>query len=111
MTDLEQWFCEYRHKYFGKSLKPCRVFYRKMEPLGLFGSYRVHGARSDGGAYYIAISNRIRWSSALVRMTLLHEMVHLKLVDKDKSPKTRHSRMFHREMKRLAARGAFVGLW
>lgn len=43
-------------------------------------------------------------------MTLLHEMVHLSLYGKDKS-RTNDSRMFHREMKKLAARGAFVGIW
>ena len=44
-------------------------------------------------------------------MTLLHEMVHFKLVDTDISNGECGSRMFQREMKRLALRGAMNWLW
>jgi hypothetical protein len=42
-------------------------------------------------------------------MTLLHEMVHLKLWKK--YPKEQHGHRFNKEMKRLARVGAFRNLW
>lgn len=113
MTELEQRFCEFNHRYFGGRLGECRVVWAKMPHLGHFASYRHPGIKAEKykGPFLIRISSRIKWSTSLWQLTLLHEMVHLKLYGKDKSRKDVHSRMFNREMKKLAARGAFVGLW
>lgn len=113
MTELEEWFDTYNHRYFGGRLKECHVYWSRMRPLGFFGSYREFGVRREDydGPYYIKVNLKLKWASALWHMTLLHEMVHLKLVGKDRSALDKHSRMFNREMKKLAARGAFVGLW
>lgn len=104
MTELQEWFDEYNRLYFRGRLEPCDVYFCQMETIGFCGKY-------DDGSFYIEVNQRIQWSSALWHMTLLHEMVHLKLYGKDMSPLDKHSRMFNREMKKLAARGAFVGLW
>lgn len=113
MTELEVWFCTFNHRYFGGRLKECQVRWVKMKYLGHFTSYQHRGVKAEDyqGPFLIRINSKLKWSTALWQLTLLHEMVHLKLYGKDKSRKDVHSRMFNREMKKLAARGAFVGLW
>lgn len=110
MTELEEAFALYKSRYFRNRLKPCRVMWADMEYLGHFGSYRQEGVKEDK-YHYIKINRKLKWSGSLWHFTLLHEMVHLKLVGKDLSPLDKHSRMFNREMKKLAAVGAFVGIW
>jgi hypothetical protein len=54
----------------------------------------------------IRIDPTLRFSQAMWKMTLLHEMCHVKLF-----PYMSHGAKFQREMLRLAGVGAFKGLW
>jgi hypothetical protein len=54
----------------------------------------------------IEVSDRLRFSSNLTIMTVLHEMVHVE------NPKPiGHGAWFNRRMEKLARAGAFDGLW
>lgn len=68
------------------------------------GTYRKVGGRKET----IYISKKTKDSSKIWMMSLLHEMVHLKLKNAKGSY---HGHAFQREMKRLANAGAFNGLW
>jgi hypothetical protein len=54
----------------------------------------------------IILSSKYKRETALWRLTLLHEMVHLKL-----GVTAGHGPKFHTEMVRLSRAGAFKGLW
>jgi hypothetical protein len=56
--------------------------------------------------FVLRIDPRFAHDSRTVRITLLHEMAHIKL-----SPYRTHGPKFEAEMQRLAAAGAFKGLW
>lgn len=62
----------------------------------------------DNGVIHhtIYIGESIRSLDTVVKMTLLHEMVHVKI-----HPYNKHGRKFDEEMLRLASRGAFNKLW
>jgi hypothetical protein len=53
----------------------------------------------------IYLDNKLKDHQNLLLMTLLHEMVHVKL------PQAEHGKDFEDEMIRLAFRGAFKGIW
>lgn len=107
--DLNFAFAMLQKKYFGK-LRPCECWFQDMHMLGQFGSSFT--PEGEFVKYFIRISKKIAWSRSLIYMTLLHEMVHLKLHGKEpKKIPRKESRMFNAEMKKLAARGAFVGWW
>ena len=53
----------------------------------------------------IYLDTKLKDHTNLLRMTLLHEMVHVKL------PHAEHGKEFEDEMIRLAFRGAFKGIW
>ena len=96
---LERSYRYYNRRYFGNLLpNPPEV--------------RVHWARLQSELGYqledeIVLNRRYRHCNALWRMTLLHEMVHLKLPPRAPD----HGRRFQREMLRLARAGAFRYLW
>ena len=117
MTELEEVFRTYNHRYFGGRLPNCEVVWSspKKKFLGHFVPVEHYIQKSDGTeqtvriTYLIEISRRLKFSNKLWGATLLHEMVHLKL--RGKEGKSDHGHKFQREMKRLVKLGAFNGLW
>ena len=120
---LLSWFCSYNKKYFGNRLPETLICWSIMKPNSDGDTpigrqlrpckirYRVVGKKwtiFKNDRPTILISNDLRtrnWES-IARWTLLHEMCHLAL-----PIKLVHGPRFHKEMLRLAKRGAFKGLW
>lgn len=124
---LKYYYNLFNSRYFrGRLPKDCQVFWGDMyrqgcpEALGVYkpgyqilaqrvrgyhkGKYRVLSNRKDS----IAIDRRLFFvGNKVTLMTLLHEMVHLKLKDTHAG----HGHAFQREMKRLAKVGAFNSWW
>lgn len=104
--NLEKITRRYNKDYFdGKLPKDLRIWWNdRIEDYGLtigisdedtehmFFDVYVHPDKHHGGEQ--------------VRLTLFHELAHVKL-----HPKTGHGRDFQEEMTRLALRGAFKGIW
>lgn len=124
MTEIQQAFHTYNARYFRGSLPDCKIVWADLD---YFGDYnisfkakypthrRAQQAVRSGEVYAPGnVVHTIRlgkWTRKQRRqwaLTLLHEMVHLKLF-KDKG--RHHGHKFQREMKRLANMGAFNGLW
>lgn len=61
--------------------------------------------------FIIEINKQYQDCRRIWGMTLLHELVHFKIWDKDPSSLYCGSRMFNREMKRLARIGALSYFW
>ncbi|HJW40761.1 MAG TPA: hypothetical protein VJ476_05960 [Rhizomicrobium sp.] len=122
-NDLKHAFTEFNTKYF-------RFGKKKMSHLLSVEWHRFEGSESgvmgdmnqvvpsplcDGwvSAYKIRINreykDRREWRTWM--LTLLHEMAHFKLAGIDPGKDLCNSRMFNREMKRLANAGALNGLW
>lgn len=86
------------HDYYGKCSEPGQPKYRTRRPK------EPRPAR-----FKIQISKWTKKNPKILAMTLLHEMVHVKLWDVPGI--TDHGRRFDKEMTRLAVAGAFNGLW
>lgn len=95
---LPEVFRRYNKKYFGNRLKVSDVKFGKP-------SYNAHGETSyfDGTDPLITVSRRFLNSGRLVRLILLHEMVH---VDGYFS----HDARFKRQIRRLIRLGAYDDL-
>ena len=114
-------FKKYNRKYFGNSLKTPVIYFsdlrkRRVPLLGETDKTRIIVYRVSADRKWTEISRRPRividndlkspsWG-AVLRMTLLHEIVHLKL-----PCGVGHGPRFHKEMRRLARIGAFEGSW
>lgn len=114
--DLKEMFDIFDSRYFkfSKSMRERLVDVRFGEIDGLGRTFRfrtLHGRKCVKDRIAIRINPKCKWSRRVWAMTLLHEMVHFKLVDTDKGRGDCGSRMFQREMKRLALRGAMNWLW
>lgn len=104
MTKLQKYFRLYNKKYFDDALPEPVLRWAEMKDFGHYYSEIV----DDQERHIIEFG---KWSAAnnsIWRFTLLHELVHLKLRNKKC---THHGRLFQKEMKRLAANGAFAKLW
>ncbi len=97
---LRRWYRDYNHRFFGDSL-PADALIECVRIEGCWGRAMV----SDGRPV-IHLSPRCRVCRSVAKMTLLHEMAHVKLW-----PVTTHGPQFQAEMQRLAAAGAMKGLW
>jgi len=116
VTYLKQSYLEYNSRYFrGRLPKDCRVIYSDLSKLRYMGAHKATTKDGDrkNSKHIIWIDHKLRWSNKLVDMTLLHEMVHLKLFKKygHEVPRGLHGPLFQKEMKRLAKVGAFNRLW
>ena|ERR1700744_668168 len=97
---LRRWYREYNQKWFSGELpEDTDVLYAPIE--GTHGDALGHADQS-----VIRINPACAIDSRIIRMTLLHEMVHVALW-----PYNTHGARFEAEMLRLAAAGAFKGLW
>jgi hypothetical protein len=111
MPRPKEMFRIYNSRYFNGSLPDCTI---RWEDLKIFGRYYPIRERSEKFPNVVFVEHVIelaRWSQNKPRqwkLTLLHEMVHLKQWREKGNP---HGHKFQREMKRLAGVGAFNRLW
>lgn len=121
MTELEEVFWLFNSRYFRFSKKKLESLISvtwgdlsKDRALGVNRSYRTiysPSPRPWPDTYKIILERKFKNSRTIWFGTLLHEMVHFKLQGVDTSRKSCNSRMFRKEMKRLANIGAFNGIW
>lgn len=121
MTELEEAFWTFNSRYFRFGKKKLETLLGvawadldKQKALGVNRSYRT--LYSPKGVpktdtYRILINKDYKNARCIWLGTLLHEMCHFKLQGIDKSRKSCRSRLFQKEMKRLANMGAFNGIW
>ena len=107
-TRLERTFAYYNRKYFGGLLTPIAVKWSETLDPDVLGTF-------EGDV--IKLNAKFKSLGQIWRLTLIHEMAHLKVQDhpdeiKAKSYNARtHSSVWQKEMKRLANSGAFKLLW
>lgn len=96
---LKRTYAKYNRLYFNSELPDASVWWEPPD-----------GAYADcdkiDGAFRIRMSPSISGWTEIWKLTLLHEMVHIKLW-----PMKKHTKKFQAEMLRLAASGAFNSLW
>jgi len=121
MTDLEETFWLFNSRYFRFGKKKLETLLGvewanldKQKALGVNRSFRTLYApkgtpKTD--KYKILINKKYKTAGCIWMTTLLHEMAHFKLQGIDPSRLSCRSRMFDKEMKRLANMGAFHGIW
>jgi hypothetical protein len=104
-TRLEHLFDYNNRKYFYKKLPRYRVRWdRKICRRGWLGE-------CDEKTISLAYELK-RWGlNRVIKQTLLHEMVHARLLVGDGDGDVGHGRNFQKEMLRLARAGAFKNLW
>lgn len=98
---LRRWFLEYQRKYFPSVPVNTAVFWEP--PNGKLGDC----SRDDNGDFTIRIDTALRFSSAIARLILLHELAHANIWNKEK---VEHGSAFHHELDRLYKAGAFKHL-
>jgi hypothetical protein len=103
---LKRWYEKYNTAFFGGELPNHTVLF--WEPIPDAGHtcpvYEV-----DHGQFLIKIDPSLKGVPCYFKITLIHEMVHVKLWAKH--PRSLHGKLFQTEMKRLANDGAFRSLW
>jgi hypothetical protein len=97
---LKYWFNKYNALYFASELPGDTCVW--WEPTN--ASYADCGLID--GHWRIRVNPSLTAWVSLWKLTLLHEMCHIKL-----HPNRNHGRKFQQEMLRLAAMGAFAELW
>ncbi|HTV07820.1 MAG TPA: SprT-like domain-containing protein [Candidatus Aquilonibacter sp.] len=98
---LRRWYRDFNRRFFGGCLpSDADVLYAPVD--GAHGDALVE----SNGEFTVRINPACAIDWRIVRMTLLHEMAHLKLW-----PYRAHGERFEKEMQRLACAGAFKGLW
>lgn len=95
-------FAKLNRKYFEGALPKLQVLWDED------GEY--YGRTTDvDGPLRIILTRKWHMDGRMEKMTLLHEMCHVKLWNT--SVATRHGKPFEAEMIRLAVLGAFKGVW
>jgi len=106
---LARWYRQFNRRYFNGEL-PAENVILCWEPVEDCDAdcAKIHEAVTDKETddFLIRIDPIYRTSLRVAKMTLLHEMVHVKLW-----PHVSHGARFQREMMRLAQSGAFRRLW
>ena len=111
MTQLRQWYLEYNHTYFnGRLPKDCEVVWRNLDHIKALGRYYDYDPDTQRTKPVIEINPCLRKMKRIAKFTLVHEMAHLS-VDTTHPGRKAHGHYWQREMKRLAAKGAFANLW
>jgi hypothetical protein len=98
---LRFWYRRYNKKWFQNKLPEITLRFAKPDKNWL-GDTVFLGTDPE----YIAISKEIKNWNRVVRMILLHEMVHVSL-----PVRITHGLRFEARMRSLARRKAFSGLW
>ena len=99
----EEFYDIFNELYFGNKLPTVRVgFFTKKDDTSYGFTLRVKGARFPS---YICLNPYFTEWGKTLRATLLHEMVHVKLMNRGG-----HGPKFKKEMRRLILIGAFDDL-
>lgn len=98
-------YAEYNAQYFGDSLPKDTLTCWSEE--GSIESVVFYALTLHVRPVQVYFSPKIKHLEAVLRMTMLHEMVHVKLGRSS----AEHGKAFQKEMLRLAKRGAFQSLW
>lgn len=121
--ELQKAYREYNRQYFKGALPNVPVRWSKQIGLtsGRGDAGFFIGTSDEKGDWVILVSHDLKTLEYYWRMTLLHEMAHVSVRN---DPKERactengdnlepmgHSKVWRIEMRRLAAAGAFDGLW
>lgn len=104
---LKHWYSKYNKLYFDGELPEHTVL--SWEPPDATYGAACPVFEVDHGQFYIKLNPSIKGFSAVWKMALIHEMVHLKLWNKH--PKHQHGKVFQAEMLRIANMGGFKLLW
>ena len=105
---LQKLYRRYNKKYFGGRLPTLYIQFTSPNDLKKNGLGRATCAVTcfeSGRPYAIYISTNRFKTWRYIKSDMLHEMVHVA------HPKAQHGPVFHGEMKRLAAAGAFADVW
>lgn len=94
-------FRKFNTKYFDGKLPEPIIHYAHIPEIRCFGV-----CEHNGKQFVITIDPQHATSRATRHLTVLHELVHVKLW-----PSTIHGRKFHDEMLRLANAGALKAVW
>lgn len=106
-TNLKQWYAGYNEAYFlGQLPANTVVSYGNPGPGNMAVTFLA------GTTFHIVISPALNPTDKEVKITLLHELVHVKLdVMHIPTDFDGHGPAFTAEMRRLAAEGAMDDLW
>lgn len=103
----------YNRRYFDGLLPKIPVSWSEVigqRPKRYYGVYCSNSAEGK-----ILLSSELKNHPKIWRMTLLHEMAHVKFRGHPKEiysiSRNRHSKLWQKEMLRLAKEGAFKKLW
>lgn len=99
-NQLKRWYLRYNRLYFAAQLPTDAQIWWEV-PRGAYADCDL-----VQGVWRIRINPSLAGWPQLAKLTLLHELVHLKL-----HPYQRHGRKFNSEMLRLAEAGALDDLW
>jgi hypothetical protein len=104
---LRKLYARYNKEFFDSELPVEVQVGWNDDPATSYGfTLCIDDDETDHVAFQIHLNKAIQVSYEQTRLTLLHEMAHVKL-----HPYTKHGKKFQEEMKRLAGRDAFEGLW
>lgn len=99
-AELRRWYRQYNRRWFADELPDdIDVLYAPVD--GLCGEV----SEGEAGDLIVRINPAYALDTRIARITLLHEMAHIKLW-----PKRNHGTVFQRELQRLAIAGAYKGL-
>ena len=96
---LAYWYGKYNRLYFDSQLPDAKIWW---EPIS--GTYA--DCQLVDGIWRVRLNPSLSGWPQMMKLTLLHELVHIKL-----HPYQKHGKRFNDEMRRLAGRGAFDKLW
>lgn len=100
---LKHWYSKFNRLYFNGELPEHTILYWE-PPSSAWGS-ACPVFEVDYGQFYIKLDPSIRSVTDFWQITLIHEMVHIKLWQK--YPKHQHGKIFKDEIKRIFLLGAY----
>lgn len=100
---LKHWLEKYDRAYFGGELASHVIIYWEPPPQADGNTCPIYEV--DAGQFVIKLDPAIKGHSCYWKITLLHEMAHVKLWTKH--PKHQHGKLFKGEIRRLLDAGAF----
>jgi len=109
--ELFRAYREFNRQYFAAKLPEANVVVQWDAAVELGGNVAltwITNYEGEGEKIAISISTRMQGCEPCASMTLLHEMVHVKLRKRDGD---QHGKAFQREMRRLVRLKAFDRRW
>lgn len=110
-VNLKRLYDDYNRRYFDNKLpKQARIVpSRRMPKRSALGTTEYNPKYGEQ-AFCVKINYKLEKMLDIAKLTLLHEMCHIKLLNYEKNSFI-HGKQFNQEMRRLANIGAFDGLW